>query len=290
MSGRKCFLYGVQASLVLCLSLILASCGDRKIQTGIFLDSAVEGLIYTSDSISGVTGESGEFDYRVGERVSFYLNELLLGSAEGDSVITPLDLVEDALGVTDNKVTNIARLLQSLDENSTLSDGIQLLALALSTPNADVNLSLPQLMFDTDPGLQAYLGIVKPGDSGLVSITDAQDHLRESIDDLTSVTPLSVVATTETPSVVEGDIVRLSGEITGTFISSRWEQDENNDPVVELSLESSDPDDALDSTEVEFTAPDVNEETNFNFTFIAVSENSVEFSDTIRISVIPSVP
>ncbi|MDD3992959.1 MAG: hypothetical protein PHV70_12510, partial [Desulfobacteraceae bacterium] len=73
---------------------------------GLFKDSAVEGLYYQTPSLTGQTNNAGEFKYRDGEQVSFFvgdLNGIKLGQAVvngGKTVITPIDIVSGAMDVT----------------------------------------------------------------------------------------------------------------------------------------------------------------------------------------------
>jgi hypothetical protein len=85
--------------------------------SGSFGEPPVQGVSYASGSLSGVTGENGEFQYEAGKTVRFFVGEINLGAAvEGKSVITPQDLVVD--GTPDSPaVINISRLLLSLDSN-----------------------------------------------------------------------------------------------------------------------------------------------------------------------------
>lgn len=92
--------------------------------TGMFMDSPVGGLAYKSDSQQGTTNSAGEFQYKDGESVTFSIGDLELGSASGASTITPLDLVDGATDVSNNRVNNLAILLQTLDQDSVLNNGI----------------------------------------------------------------------------------------------------------------------------------------------------------------------
>jgi hypothetical protein len=85
------------------------------IKQGRLIDAAVEGVSYRSGSLRGVTGADGEFEYQVGEPVSFSIGDIALGQpVAGKALVTPLDLVPQ--GTLDSPaVINIARLLQSLD-------------------------------------------------------------------------------------------------------------------------------------------------------------------------------
>ena len=110
---------------LLSIALVTASCGDREIKTGHILDSALEGLDWTTGSMSGVTGSDGSFEYRKGDNVTFSLGSISLGSAaKAQGNLTILALVEGATSVTNNAVTNMARLLQTLDNDEDLTNGI----------------------------------------------------------------------------------------------------------------------------------------------------------------------
>ena len=94
--------------------------------TGVFVDAPVEGLNYQTETMSGITDENGTFKYHEGETVTFMIGDLMLGSAPGSDIMTPIDLVPGAFDETDPTVTNICRLLQSLDWDGDLSNGIMI--------------------------------------------------------------------------------------------------------------------------------------------------------------------
>jgi len=94
--------------------------------TGVFLDAPVEGLNYQTETMSGITDENGTFMYHEGETVAFMIGDLMLGSAPGSSIMTPIDLVPGAVDETDPTVTNICRLLQSLDWDGDPANGIMI--------------------------------------------------------------------------------------------------------------------------------------------------------------------
>lgn len=97
-----------------------------------FIDSKVEGLSYRSFSYNGVTDKNGNFPYAPGEQVAFSVGDLVLGSVVpvGDKV-TPLDLVPDAKSATDERVTRILRILQTLDADDDPENGIKISPLAI---------------------------------------------------------------------------------------------------------------------------------------------------------------
>lgn len=113
------------------MALMLSGCDGNSssssatANTGIFVDSPVEGLNYKTTTLNGVTGPNGEFQYHPGEIVTFSIGDVVLGSVAGASVITPLHLGA-SFSVTDSAATNISRLLQSLDVDGNLDNGINI--------------------------------------------------------------------------------------------------------------------------------------------------------------------
>jgi len=96
--------------------------------TGIFVDDPVAGLHYETPTFSGTTNSAGEFDYLPGETVTFSIGGIVLGSAEAGPVVTPLTLVSGATDATDPVVTNIVRLLLTLDDDGNPDNGISISA------------------------------------------------------------------------------------------------------------------------------------------------------------------
>jgi para-nitrobenzyl esterase len=97
---------------------------------GKFIDSAVSGLDFATDSGHGITNIAGEFSYHEGQMVSFAIGELKLGEAEGASVLTPLSITSGASSAEDQRVNNKLILLQTLDADGDLNNGIQINAQA----------------------------------------------------------------------------------------------------------------------------------------------------------------
>ena len=64
------------------------------LQEGVFLDSAVQGIEYRTTTQSGMTDENGTFTYMDGETVTFAMGDVMLGQAEAQPVLTPVDLVQ----------------------------------------------------------------------------------------------------------------------------------------------------------------------------------------------------
>jgi hypothetical protein len=92
---------------------------------GHFIDSPVAGLTYLTPTQWGTTDKSGGFDYFPGERVQLWLESVYLGDPLADHKISPLDIFE-AADTDDNRVINMARLLQSLDADGAPKAGIEI--------------------------------------------------------------------------------------------------------------------------------------------------------------------
>ena len=145
-------------SIVLAVSLVpllLAGCfggssssSKPRVLTGTFIDSAVSGLDYQgTDTAASTTDDLGQFQYRQGETISFSIGELPLGSANGAEVLTPLSITEGAASAADQRVTNKLILLQSLDADGNLNNGIQL----TDAIRDEVSLQAAQIDFDQSP-------------------------------------------------------------------------------------------------------------------------------------------
>ena len=127
-------LYIKNIFLFLALSFFLSACDNQSESItdtltpsiGVFIDSPVTGLGYSSKSFSGKTNDKGEFKYLPNEDVKFFIGDIVLGSSRGAPVITPLTLVPEATNAFDNKVINIVRLLMTLDEDLNPDNGIKI--------------------------------------------------------------------------------------------------------------------------------------------------------------------
>jgi len=174
--------------LTLSASIILISAcssggGDNPTtdtpSTGIFIDSIVTGLHYQTTTQSGYTNTSGEYIYLPDEIVTFSIGGIILGSTKAGPVITPLNLVPGAIDASNSTVTNIARLLLTLDADGNPDNGIEITAnVAAATENQSVDFSVADLA--TDPGLIALLPLL-PGTPTLVDALSAQTHFSTTL-------------------------------------------------------------------------------------------------------------
>ncbi|MGE8683611.1 MAG: hypothetical protein ACN6OV_03835 [Acinetobacter sp.] len=175
--------------LAISLSCLLAACGGgssdndssnggpsdgnpptSNLQTGVLTDGPVGNVRYeTSSGVKGFTNERGEFEYKAGDSVTFYLGNIELGTTTAQAHITPIELSED-----ENIRTNLLILLQSLDKDQDHSNGIAISNDAIEAlADKTLNLSLPTVSFVADSTLKKVLEDLK---LVLVSEEDAKNN------------------------------------------------------------------------------------------------------------------
>ncbi|MGR5540549.1 hypothetical protein ACPV5V_18390 [Vibrio campbellii] len=150
--------------------------GTATAQTGVFLDSAVSGISYETESLSGVTNQAGEFSFVAGESVIFSVGDVVLPKVTAIPVITPLTIAGSSQ--LNDESLNIARFLQTLDDDQDPTNGLQMpstLAWTESIGFADT-IAFESDMYD----LLNQNNIV--GD--LVTVAEAQVHLEDTLDNL----------------------------------------------------------------------------------------------------------
>lgn len=189
--------------LVSSVSVILSACGGggsgggsspgdsqntgTKV-TGQLIDSPIQGILYstapnpTVNTNLPMTGANGDFDYVEGETVSFYLGALKIGEALGDQFITLDDLLP-----SENTITNVARLLLTLDEDRNPDNGIRLSSQVIEKTLA---LDIPLSEFDVAPDdfdtsrASAFAEQANEDQRSLISALEANQHLEKTRKDL----------------------------------------------------------------------------------------------------------
>ncbi len=151
--------------------------GGTDQQSGVFLDSVVDNIDYvaTPSETDGTTNEFGAFNYEAGDEIVFSIGGVSLPAVPADEIVTPLDMGD---GIDHARVVNVLQLLQSLDSNGDLSDGIKIDE-DVKSAAADEDLDFDSENFDTDAG--NFLSNVAGGDATLTSEDDAKAHFRESL-------------------------------------------------------------------------------------------------------------
>ncbi len=122
--------------LLIFVSLLLVAChndnhnSSADVSIGKFLDSAaVIGIGYRTETQSGTTTPKGEFTYRPGEMITFFIGSLEFGPAPATAIITPLTIAKTTdinADINTEEVVNIALLLESLDADNDHENGLQI--------------------------------------------------------------------------------------------------------------------------------------------------------------------
>ncbi len=176
------------------MALLLAGCGSSgdsdseevHVLSGVFVDSPVSGLDYSSGAQTGTTDASGGFTYELGKNVNFTVGGITLGSGLGQGVVTPVELVTGAVDEMDPTVTNIAAFLQSIDDDDDPNNGIAITSLQRDLAvNMNVNFEQSTHDFSQDGNVQTVVSeLTAPTTAGartLIDATTAQDHLRATL-------------------------------------------------------------------------------------------------------------
>lgn len=146
-------------------------------KTGVFIDSAVGGLAYTTATQSGMTNANGEFSYIDGESIVFNIGSIEFPSVTAAPQISPLYIFNTS-DFNNTQVTNLARLLQSLDIDATPSNGISIASTAhTSAIGLIVDFSSPT--FDTD--VNNLIANSGSSNTKMIPANDAITHLTASL-------------------------------------------------------------------------------------------------------------
>ncbi|MBF0416734.1 MAG: tandem-95 repeat protein, partial [Magnetococcales bacterium] len=187
-------------------------------KTGVFLDSPVGGVTYTSGSMTGVTTSSGGYAYKPGDIVVFKIGDIVLGSSQGQSYVTPVDL---APSKNSNTIVNILRLLQTLDSDGNPNNGIQISEQAQEAAKGvtvDINASIEEFGSNNqlislvsnpelfDPGL--------PPKEGLLSAVEAMAHFKETLQELADLDEGQLTDLLEVLDEVDGALNASASEVS----------------------------------------------------------------------------
>lgn len=179
-------------------SLLLVGCGSGSSDTvtssadtttvssatGYVVDSAVQNMDYdcvADNDMNKVTGADGAFTCKNMSQVRFRIGEMVLGEIHAlpqDKYVFPQDILGTARGnITDAKVTAMAQLLQSLDKNDDLNDGIQ-----IAEEKKDL-LAGAGTTFKAEE-IDQYMESASMDPAKIRTRTEAQEHLRDTMQKL----------------------------------------------------------------------------------------------------------
>lgn len=122
-------------TLFILIILFFNSCGSsgssssKKI--GYLIDSAVSGVEYTCNDISGITGSNGEFNYDNSCKVTFKIGGIIIGQINTqdineDNNVLPADLFGlNRENTEDEKIVKLIQFLQTIDRDNNPDNNIE---------------------------------------------------------------------------------------------------------------------------------------------------------------------
>jgi PKD repeat protein len=205
--------------------------GGTSVNTGTFIDAPVQGLEYQTATQNGTTDNQASFRCEAGEQITFSIGGVVLGTTLCKSIITPLDLVPGAADETDPTVTNILRLLQSLDDDCDLDDTIHItpqIASVVSDHPINFNTSIEDFnngaiadLFDALNGLGAFT-CETPRE--LRSAEEAQEHFRLVLEEPLGPEELTALFTLSPETLIVLEPVTFdASESTGNITEYVWD-------------------------------------------------------------------
>lgn len=217
---------------ILLIAMLFTACGggggggsssNNETLTGVFVDSPVEGLRWVSGGIEGTTDAAGTFQYKSGATVQFYVGDVLIGEATGNSVLIPVDLVASAQDITDPTVTNIIRFLMTLDNDNDPSNGIEITEASANLASGEsLDFTQSTLDFAASGDVQVLIStLTSATDAGarsLTTVSDAHTHAENSIRALLAGTYSGTYSGDGSGTWI--GTISTSGVFTGTATSS----------------------------------------------------------------------
>ena len=152
---------------------------------GLFIDSAVEGLTYASPTHKGRTTESGMFRYSDDTTIAFSVGDIILGQAKGAPIVSPIDFISGA-NETHPIVTNIARFLQTIDNDANPQNGITITSIVADEARRQtIDFTQTIEEFEADTNVQMVVAemtaVTTVGARPLVETSAAHAHLKASL-------------------------------------------------------------------------------------------------------------
>ncbi|GIU19302.1 hypothetical protein TUM4261_41120 [Shewanella sp. c952] len=191
------FNYSITTALLISLTLVACGSSDDDPEpetlpqpvpvtvtpdTGVFLDSAVIGIGYRTETLSGTTDVEGKYQYLAGETVTFFIGGLEFPATAATGIVTPLNIAATD-DVTNTAVINMARLLQTLDQDGDPSNGISITQTAIDSAEP-VDFSMSTTEFAASAAVQATIenGGQDTAVSELIDTETALEHLSEELE------------------------------------------------------------------------------------------------------------
>lgn len=166
------------AFLLVAAAVLGPSCGGSSNETlkGVFVDSPVGGLRYSSGGHSGTTDAGGRFTYAAGDTITFSIGDTNLPTIPAGPILSPMTLFGTS-DLLDARVVNLCRLLQTLDTDANPANGITIAAAAHAAATGQPVIDFASGTFDTDATIVNLLAN-GGGAASLVSGAQATAHLQ----------------------------------------------------------------------------------------------------------------
>ena len=148
---------------------------NTNINTGVFLDSAVQGITYKTATRTALTDANGSFEYIEGEEITFSIGGIKLGTTTALDTLTPQEITGVTV-VENSKAQDMLILLQTLDADHNASNGIEINE-ATRTASASMNVDFIEDTIDINSIITQF-GI---DNSYKVSDIDAIAHFQETL-------------------------------------------------------------------------------------------------------------
>jgi len=196
--------------------------------TGIFVDSPVGGMAYSTATQNGKTNSKGEFTYAPGESITFSVGNISLPTVAANTTVTPLDIAKTT-DINHQVVSNILVLLQSLDDDGDPTNGINIPSGAASQANAPISFDVSPAAFAANAAVIKLVGNSGSATKTLVSEAAAKAHFRDTLNGNGSVSKINVAPVANAgaaQSVVAGATVALdasqSSDANGDPLTYAW--------------------------------------------------------------------
>jgi hypothetical protein len=176
---------------------------DNNLSDGYAVDAPIYGMSYAYALESGVTEADGKFFYEPGNDVTFSIGSIEFGTVAPVYYVSPLTWA-GAIDVTDDTATNMARLLQSIDDDGNPANGIRITAAMRTAAAGQV------VDFQQDPASFAADTNVQDAVADITAATTA--GVRTLIDAATAQTNLTNGLRAAYAGGYEGDFCVISGE------------------------------------------------------------------------------
>lgn len=191
---------------------------SSPVLTGVFA-GPTSGLKYQTPTLSGITSADGEFQYRAGEAISFFVGGLVLGAVEAAPRLNLAQLVNRVAGkidkLCDPLVTNLGRLIHTLDQNGHIETGVCIApAVHQLIGDTPIDFNQPVAAFADDPTVRGILDKLKsaPGvftarqDRALCDAATTRNELRRNIRGIVKMSDVRIP--TRDGSYVYADVFR----------------------------------------------------------------------------------